>query len=243
MHAVSLRTGIGSSRQFVREETITESLAIRLQSKFSKHVEMQLFTPAEEVKVGADWYWHFRIGDRAIHALVQAKRVRRSEFGQSDEEGLINVDLSQLQTLVAHADLKRRSIPRLQTWLASYARLNATPPCGKLPSQCRNHGCVSCSSEVTPSIWIEQAGNLLRDSRAAGVMGIRVGEIISDSVRLDCVLPCMHDSASSVGSSPGPEAKGLFLSPDVPPFRKCLNSIRRDEELTAELQGALYLHI
>lgn len=241
-HAGDLRSGLGSSRQFVREETITESLAIRLQSKFSEHVEMQLFTPAEEVRFGADWYWHFRRGNMAIHALVQAKRVRRSEFGQSDEDGLINVDWSQLQTLRAYADMKRRSMPGLQTWLASYARLKAMPPCGMVPSKCGNHGCTSCSGEVTPSIWIEQVDNLLRVYGSRRATGIRVGEIVSDSVRLDCLLPCVRDSASAAGSALGPGVRNLFLSADVPSFRRCLGTIRRDQELSAVLQGALYFH-
>jgi hypothetical protein len=85
----SLRGAATRSRQAVREESITQEMALTLRERFPENVELTLFTAGEERQNGADRYWRIQSADRAIHARVQAKRIQRSEFNQPDSEGTI----------------------------------------------------------------------------------------------------------------------------------------------------------
>lgn len=116
-----LRSTTTGSRQIYREECITVEMVATLHERFPEHVEITLFTPQEETRTGADWYWRFERGDRAIHAHVQAKRVRRAEFGDPDEHGHVEIDRLQLNQLVRATEQERDQLHGLQAWLATYA--------------------------------------------------------------------------------------------------------------------------
>lgn len=55
--ARDLRSDQTGSRQIYREECITVEMATELRVQFPGHVEIELFTPPEEARTGADWYW------------------------------------------------------------------------------------------------------------------------------------------------------------------------------------------
>jgi len=105
--APALRSETTTSRQVYREECITVEMATTLRERFPQHVEITLFTAPEEARTGADWYWRFERGDQAIHARVQAKRVRRSEFGQDDSDGVVEIARS---WTISFVDRKRRPL-------------------------------------------------------------------------------------------------------------------------------------
>ncbi len=231
--ARQLRSDSTTSRQIYREEGITVEMASTLQERFPKHVEITLFTMPEETRNGADWYWRFQKGDRAIHARVQAKRVQRTEFGQDDAGGHIDVDVSQLGDLVSEVESARNQLPELQAWLLTYARFAATPPCGQLTlSHCNSHGhedrCAGGGSN--PSIWIAQALEI----RELNTTQFPVREIVEKSVRLDCILPCIDTSGSQ-----GPSQKGFTLRDGLRPYEECVEIIERNVLLRTMFAGAM----
>jgi len=99
--AKELRSAETVSRQIFREECITLEMASTLKEKFPAYIHLTVFTPAEEARNGADWYWRIQKGAGAIYARVQAKRVQRPEFGQSDSNGSVELETGQLRTLLA----------------------------------------------------------------------------------------------------------------------------------------------
>jgi hypothetical protein len=192
-----------------------------------------IFTPAEEAKNGADWYWRIQRGSDAIHAQVQAKRVQRSEFGQSDSDGQIEFDAGQLDRLVNARDSAQRSLPGLQVWVSTFARYDATPPGSMDPWDCEKHACNrECESKkLVPSIWIAQAENF-RNLRRWSII-----DVIEKSLRLDCILPCIDNGNG------GFNAKGFSLRPDPPPFEECLAAIQSTPTLIGEFEGAIQIKI
>ena len=127
-------------------------MATTLREQFPSHVEITLFTPQEETGTGADWYWRFEREDGAIHARVQAKRVQRKRFGDPDDRGSIDIDVSQLNRLI-QATAEATELPGLQAWLATYARFDATPPCRKENLQwCPQHSHQDVCASGTPSM-------------------------------------------------------------------------------------------
>lgn len=69
---------------FLNEETITETLLLRLAAKFQgKGLHVQPFTKAQEKRNGADWEFWFAEGTRAVGLRVQAKRLFPSGAYQS----------------------------------------------------------------------------------------------------------------------------------------------------------------
>ena len=229
--ASELRSSETGSRQFVGEETITVDLARKLRTQFHKHTELKLFTHPEEKRTGSDWYWRIERGNHAIHALVQAKRVQRTAFGQQDGHGYIDLDYSQLERLLEATRTASYQISGLEAWVATYARFNATPPCGYSNLQrCRNHTHASDCVNNQSSFWIANAHEILD----AKNWRLSVREIVQHSVRLDCVLPCIDRLGVS-----GPAEKGFVLQSDLPSFQECVATIENDGQLYSGLKGAL----
>jgi hypothetical protein len=228
--ARELRSSTTGSRQIYREECLTVEMAATLREQFPDHVDIILFTPPEETRTGADWYWRFERDERAIHARVQAKRVQRERFGDPDDLGYVDIDEPQLNRLI-QATAEANDLPGLQAWLATYARLDATPPCRKLNLQsCPRHshqkGCVIAS----PSLWIAQAKEIVRLSDAP-----TVETIISHSLRLDCILPCIDGP----DRDPSPASKGFALQNGLKTYQECIELIENDAQLRREFEGAI----
>lgn len=233
--ARELRSSVTGSRQIYREECITVEMAVTLREQFSDHVEITLFTPPEETRNGSDWYWRFEKGDRAIHARVQTKRVQRTEFGQLDNHGHVDIDGLQLNRLL-RATAEATSLPGLQSWLATYARFDATPPCGSSDLQvCHRHRHQAACAQHGPSLWIAQAREILD----ANVSRPRVHEIIQRSLRLDCVLPCIDGR----NADPGPASKGFAIQNDLRSYQDCVATIEGDARLRKEFEGALRIAV
>lgn len=235
--APDLRSATTGSRQIYREECITVEMAATLRERFPEHVEIVLFTPPEEQKTGADWYWRFERGDRAIHAFVQAKRVRRSAFDQPDGLGHVDIDLEQLTRLRQATNPATSQLPGLQAWLATYARFrDATPPCGEQDLQrCRLHQHQEACTNHEPSLWIAMAAEIV----ALKVPRPSVRQIIQNSLRLDCMLPCIDGPAAD----DGPARKGFALRDDLSPFQECIATIGSDPLLRAKFEGALRIAV
>ena len=154
--ARELRSDSTTSRQVYREECITVEMAATLRERFRDNVEITLFTPPEEAQTGADWYWRFERGNGAIHARVQAKRVQRTEFGQMDARGEVQIDLQQLEQLISATSDASNELSELQASLATFARFDANPPCGRtnLSRDCQRHSHERECSRQKPSLWI-----------------------------------------------------------------------------------------
>lgn len=231
----ALRSGTTNSRQIIREESITEQMALALKERFPGNVEITLFTPTEESRNGADWYWRIQSGARAIHARVQAKRVQRSEFSQPDSEGFIEFASDQLRTLVTATASDRKKLRGLEAWIATFCRYDATPPCGVDPCDCKSHGCgARCDRQTIPSVWIAKAEAIARTERKRQT----IGEVVGESVRLDCVLPCIAD-----GGRVGPQAKGFVLGPGLVSFEECVAAIRSAPSMNSTYKGALRIDL
>jgi hypothetical protein len=207
-------------------------MASALRERFPDHVEITLFTPPEETRTGADWYWRFEKAGGAIHARVQAKRVQRTEFGQSDNLGHVDIDRPQLGQLLAATRVAQAQLPGLQAWLATYARFDATPPCGQEDmAHCNHHGHGGTCQLQEPSVWIAKA-----ESFASGAPRIPIHRIVQDSVRLDCVLPCIDQQGGN-----GPEEKGFSLELIPKTFQECVAAIEAEATLRAGFEGALLI--
>jgi len=207
LFAHELRSGETGSRQIVGEEAITVDLATKLLSRFPQHIDFTLFTHPEETQTGADWYWRVERGNHAIHARVQAKRVQRSTFGESDSLGHIDIDSPQLERLLQATHTAAQSIDGLEAWLATYARFSATPPCGcdNLQS-CQQHNHAEACTNEQPSLWVANAQEIAN----ARIRQASIEQIIRHSVRLDCVLPCIDITGASGASKKGFRASKRF---------------------------------
>lgn len=238
--AQALRSAGSTSRQLFREETITETMVAAVQGRFSDHLEIDLFTPAEEAKNGADWYWQIRTPEGSIHARVQAKRIRRRSFGQPDDEAQVELDRNQLQRLIDQTASDRTRLPGLEAWTAIYARLDASPPCGNMPSQCSLHGCEeTCAGWGTPSIWIADAQGIqsgLNPNRSSFSMS----EMVPHAIRLDCFLPCLQGQSRVLE---GPAVKGFGLQEGIPTFRTCVAAISSSDRMRRYYKGALLIKV
>lgn len=236
--ARELRSSDTGSRQIYREECLTVEMAATLREQFSDHVEITLFTPHEEKRNGADWYWRFERGDHAIHARVQAKRVQRTDFDQADDLGHIDIDIQQLERLRRATNEAAIKIPGLEAWLATFARSDATPPCGFTDLQrCRHHRHQAACAEHGPSLWIAGLEELMvhlgRSGSAAERPSVRT--IVQHSLRLDCLLPYIDGPSADRG----PAKKGFTLAPGRGTYQGCVAIIEGDALLRKEFEGAL----
>ena len=235
--ASNLRSITTGSRQIYREECITVDMASTLRERFPKQVTIILFTPPEEKRIGADWYWRFEQGNRATHAYVQAKRVQRTEFGQPDDQGEVEIDHSQLVRLLEATRHASKETLGLHAWLATYARYGkATPPCGNNDlMHCPRHNHQEMCAGQEPSLWIASAQEILNLSNRR----LSVRQIVENSVRLDCILPCIDGA----GTNEGPSRKGFVLRDDLSTFEECVSTIERDVLLREKFEGALRIKI
>jgi hypothetical protein len=231
--ANELRSPETRSRQIYREECITVEMVTELRERFPGHVEITLFTPLEERRTGADWYWRFEKAGRAIHAHVQAKRVQRTEFGQPDAGGVVDLDRAQLKQLVRGSQTRPSALTELQTWLATYARFDeAAPPCNfSNPQLCSNHQHGAACANYGPSVWIAQAQEMLDVGRAR----MLVREVVERSLRLDCLLPCIDEP--HVNS--GPRRKGFIIKKGLNSYQDCISTIDTNAQLRKKFEGAL----
>ena len=238
MFAAALRTHGTNSHQIFREESITSEMVTTLKERFPNNVDVTLFTAAEEKRNGADWYWRIQKAKNVLHARVQAKRVRRSELGQQDSDGSVEIDREQLQQLILAIAIDQRNIPGLQAWVATYCRYDATPPCGKEPSGCESHRCGgNCTeSRRLPSVWIAHATDIRELAKHRGVSDVQ--RIVEESLRLDCILPCTDRQGHS-----GPAEKGFALAPNLPSFRQCVRAIQDNTALRDNFEGALQIRV
>ncbi len=229
--ARELRSRETSSHQIYREESITVEMATELRKRFPNQVQITLFTPLEETRTGADWYWRIEKAGQAIHARVQAKRVQRTEFGQSDEFGLIDLDGPQLIQLVEAARQPPTELAGLQAWLATYARFDATPPCGMSDlMRCGSHRHQSSCRSHQPSLWIADA----KTFASGHSQQLPIRQVIGNSVRLDCVLPCIGEQDGA-----GPEDKGFVLQSGLGSYEECITAIESNIGLRSKFKGAL----
>lgn len=234
--ARDLRSPETGSRQIYREESITVEMATTLRERFPENVSITLFTPSEERRTGADWYWRFERGDHAIHALVQAKRVQRTAFGQADNDGRVDIDIPQLNRLIEATSILPNELPGLQAWLATYAQFNATPPCGHEHLwNCNQHGHTEACASHNPSLWIANA----QEIQQIGEQRVLVRRIIQDSMRFDCMLPCIAGPAAKYG----PAMKGFVLQSGLPTYQECVAIIASDARLRTEFEGALQIAV
>lgn len=237
--AQALRSDATTSRQIYREESITVEMATTLRERFPNNVEITIFTPVEETRTGADWYWRFERGDRAIHARVQAKRVQRTAFGQADGKGHVDIDLPQLDQLIRATSESSNELPNLHPWLATFARFDATPPCGQtnLSPDCRRHRHEQVCGSPESSLWIADAAEI----RGLGKSQLSVRKIVEHSVRLDCILPCTKGPDEGGGSREGrgPEVKGFTLTPGLLGYQDCVSRIQSNPALLAAFEGVM----
>lgn len=234
--ARQLRSDRTMSRQICREECITVEMAATLRERFPQNVEITLFTPPEETRTGADWDWRFEKSKQAIHARVQAKRVRHTAFGQPDGEGDVRIDQSQLDQLIKTTNAASDKLPGLQAWLATFARFDATPPCGRENlMQCSRHRHERACAGHHACLWIAQAS----DIQALRVARLTVPQVIEHSVRLDCILPCID----APGVMKGPAVKGFTLADDLPGYQDCIGDIRGAPALLKSFKGALRIFV
>ena len=250
-------TGTGS-RQIVDEETITVDLAMKLLEKYPKNINITLFTHPEETRTGADWYWRIEKGEYAIHALVQAKRIHRRKFEDPDESGNIDINLSQLRQLLYAQEMLVQEIGNLQIWFAVYSRnKNAFPPCKSdeissyikdiTLNNCEYHQHSEDCAGDDPSLWILNVQKIpeeiipkeyYQESTDKKKQEVKIGKIIQNSIRLDCLLPCI--GREGTGSSPS--KKGFVLKKDIPSFDKCVDTIVNNPLLRNQFTGALNIH-
>jgi hypothetical protein len=211
-------------------------MATELRERFPDHVQITLFTPTEEKRTGADWYWRFERPGGAMHARVQAKRVQRTAFGQTDDRGHVDLDMQQLAQLVEATQNAPDMLAGLQAWLVTYARFDASPPCGVSDLQlCSNHQHSSVCANHGPSLWIAQA----QDFMGGNGSHMAVREIIQKSLRLDCILPCVDGR----GTGRGPASKGFTIQGGLPSYQDCVSTIEADARLRKEFEGALRIAI
>ena len=237
--AEDLRSPETGSRQIYREECITVELAATLRNRFRERVSITLFTSPEERRTGADWYWRFQRAEDAIHARVQAKRVHRTEFGQPDARGTIDIKTSQLEQLLEAAASAERKLPHLESWLATFARFSAVPPCGEDNlNNCSRHQHPDNCAGHEPSLWTAHASDILRiakDRSTNDNVKLHVEDVVGESLRLDCLLPCIDATTGGTG----PEMKGFTLQGGLPSYKDCVDVIEDDASLRSQFEGAM----
>lgn len=120
----------GRSSSFrTQEETITESILVRLSAMFGDVVQAETFTRPAETASGADWFWILDFGHKLVPMLVQAKRI--VEPWDGDPDWSVAVSLKQKKRLEstanawnvdAHFCLYAPIIPtwRCVSWLDAY---------------------------------------------------------------------------------------------------------------------------
>lgn len=88
----------GRSSSFrTQEETITESVLVRLAAMFGDVVQIETFTRRAETVGGADWFWILDFGQTLVPMLVQAKRTKEPWDG--DQDWTVDIDLAQKATI------------------------------------------------------------------------------------------------------------------------------------------------
>ncbi|ABC28203.1 hypothetical protein HCH_01336 [Hahella chejuensis KCTC 2396] len=244
--AQDLRASATTSRQFIREECITALMAARLVRDYKAQVKIVLFTGNEEKKCGADWYWRFERENGAIHACVQAKRVGRNYFDQPDSKGSVIFTNEQLEKLNTNLDKYQAKIKQLDAWVATFARANLSPPCGyEELNLCPLHmHCGECNDigyegdNRFSSLWIAKAEKILKRINGKSIT-MRINNIVEQSIRLDCLLPCIGDESSEHG----PASKGFVLSKLSQTFDDCVEVIQKDKKLSDSFEGAMLIKI
>lgn len=92
----------GHSSPFrTQEETITESVLVRLSAFFGDVVQAETFTRPAETIAGADWFWILDFGQKLMPMLVQAKRTEEAWGG--DQNWSVAVSLKQKKKLESTA--------------------------------------------------------------------------------------------------------------------------------------------
>lgn len=68
--------GMNRSKGFrVQEETMTESMLLKLEASFPDVVAVETYTRKKEGPIGADWFWIFDFRGTLVPVLVQAKKI------------------------------------------------------------------------------------------------------------------------------------------------------------------------
>lgn len=89
-------SGLSSSFR-TQEETITESVLVRLAAIFGDVIQVEIFTKKAETVGGADWFWILDFGQILVPMLVQAKRTKKPWDG--DQDWTVDIDLAQKATI------------------------------------------------------------------------------------------------------------------------------------------------
>lgn len=77
--------GVVSPRRFrVQEETVTESVLLKLEAAFPDIVAVETYDRARERRTGADWFWIFDFRGTLVPVLVQAKKILGPWDGSDD---------------------------------------------------------------------------------------------------------------------------------------------------------------
>jgi hypothetical protein len=76
-YLTGLRTrGVATTSGFrVQEETVTETMILKLEAAFPDVVAVETYTRANERATGADWFWIFDFGGTLVPVLIQAKKI------------------------------------------------------------------------------------------------------------------------------------------------------------------------
>lgn len=81
----------------IQEETVTESMLVKVADRFDDVVSVETFDKDLESFVGADWLWILDFGTKIVPMLVQAKKIRKAWDG--DQNWAVDFDLDQKQVL------------------------------------------------------------------------------------------------------------------------------------------------
>ena len=84
-----------------------------------------------------------------------------------------------------------------------------------------------------PSLWISKA----QDLKKPMIPRMQIEEVVKNSLRLDCLLPCVRSAEEP--SSFGPSSKGFEMRADLPNFEDCVGIILNTPDLSSGLKGAL----
>ena len=102
-YQTGLRTGgvASTSGSRVQEETVTESMLLKLEAAFPDVVAVETYTRAKERATGASWFWIFDFQGTPVPVLIQAKKIEGPWDGTDNWS--IDFDDSQRQTLASTA--------------------------------------------------------------------------------------------------------------------------------------------
>lgn len=81
----------------IQEETVTESMLVKVADRFDDVVSVETFDKDQESFVGADWFWLLDSGAVIVPMLVQAKKIVGAWDG--DQDWTVNIDLAQKATI------------------------------------------------------------------------------------------------------------------------------------------------